>query len=879
MRWVESFWKRLVTLIYRRREQSRLDAEIEFHLEQQIGENLAKGMTPLDARRAAILDFGNPGAVAEQTVSTWSWNRIEVLLLDLRVAARTLAKQPGFSLVTILVIAFGIGAAAASITVVWSVLLKPLPFESPDRLVSIYEQSSDGRLPYNVVAPGVFAEWKRDNHGFSDLALVLNAPQYTLSDNGGAPERLRATHCSWNLFRTLGVQPQIGRSFTADDDQSSANATAILSSAIWRRRFGGDGAIVGKTIYLDAKPYTVIGVMPSWFAYPEQAVQLWLPVYHENSAEDMAALDSHTFSVVGRLKPAVTKQQAVEELSAILRRLHDSRIDNPFIGVAANIRPLVDDMVGDVSAPLYILLGATGCMLLIACLNVANLLMARTAARRRELAIRIALGGGRFRVLREQLLEIFVLFFCGSGVGLGIACMALRWFVQTRGDMARVESIHIDGVVISAILPLVFVCAVCSGAIPLLLSRCDDLASGLQESLRTTAGPRRARVRRLLVAAEVAFTLVLLVAAGLLMKSYVRLRSSDLGCAIDNVLTMRFELPEARYRERTQRAEFFDELLVRVRAVPGVEGAGLVRSVPGQGYGGDGGFAIAEHPPLPLGRSQYAITRWADPSYFSAIKIPLLQGRTFGQGQRLDSADEVMVSAAFASQYFRNEDPIGKHLITLGRRSYRIVGVVDDTRYLLAKPPQPMMYFPIEDGTLNGGTLVVRSSRNVESLARPVEQVIREMDSELAVSDVLTMDQIINRSAIDKSFEATLLANFAWVSLLLTVVGLFGMLAYLVSQRHAEIGIRLAVGAQPWQVMRLVLFDGLRPAFAGVVAGLIASVASARLIRSSLYGTAPLDPGVFAAVIGILAGVAISACLLPAWRASRLEPTAVLRNE
>jgi predicted permease len=359
----------------------------------------------------------------------------------------------------------------------------------------------------------------------------------------------------------------------------------------------------------------------------------------------------------------------------------------------------------------------------------------------------------------------------------------------------------------------------------------------------------------------------------------MRLRSNDLGCATDSMLTMHFTLPEVQYSKPSQRVAFFDDLRARVHALPGVDAASLVRAVPGEGYFGDGDVTIVEHPPLPQGQTLLAIVRWADPGYFASLRIPFLRGRTFGSNQRLDGANEVIISAEFARQYFPNEGPIGKHLIDSGRRSYEIIGVVGDTRYELAMPAEPTIYFAIDAGTVRDTALVIRAARDPESLALPVQKVIQQMDRQLAVSDVLTMNQIINQSSLDASFEATLLAALAGISLLLAAVGLFGVLAYLVTQRRTEIGIRLALGAQREHVLHLMLLDGLAPAFGGTAAGSLLAIAAAQLIRSSLYGTKPLDPSVFAGVIGLLFGVATTACLLPAWRASRVQPATVLRSE
>jgi predicted permease len=855
-----------------------LERELQSDLQLEEEEQRERGIAAEEAPYAALRAFGNPSVISEQTREVWSWDKLETLLRDLRISIRTLARQPGFSAVAMLVIAVGMGATISLFTVVWSVLLKPLPFDHPEQLVRLYESSD--RFPHNIVAPGIYGEWKRESRSFSNLALYNDFPQYNLSEGGALPEQVRATISSWDLFATLGVQPGIGRSFTPEDDQPSANGTVILSWGLWKRRFGGDASVIGRKINLDAKPYIVIGVMPRWFAFPEQKVQVFLPVYHEKRPAEMAEIDNHGFIVIGRLKPGVTREQATQEVSAIVRRIHDAHLDLPFMSSGAGMWPLIDYLVGNIKPALYMLLAATGCMLLIACLNVANLLTARSAARAREIAIRKALGGSRFRLIREQLIETFVLFSVGGAAGLALAYAALRWFVITRSDMVRAESIGLDAVVVATVAGLVLICALFAGLIPVLASRSGNLVATLQASSRSsTSGASRTGVRKVLVGAEVAFTVVLLVSAGLLLKSYMRLRSNNLGCATDNILTMHFTLPKVQYSKPAQRVAFFDDLLANVRALPGVDTASLVRAVPGEGYFGDGSVTIAEHPPLPRGQSLLAIVRWADPGYFASIKIPFLRGRTFGSDQRLDGATEAIISAEFARQYFPNEDPIGKHLIGFGRGSYEIVGVVGDTRYELAQPPDATMYFPIDAGTESGAALIIRAARDPESFGLPIQKVIQQMDRQLAVSDVLTMNQIINKSSLDANFEATLLAVFAGISLLLAAVGLFGVLSYLATQRRTEIGIRLALGAQREHVLHLMLLDGLPPAVGGAAVGSLLAIAAAQLIRSSLYATKPLDPAVFAGVIGLLFAVATAACLLPAWRASRVEPATVLRSE
>jgi putative ABC transport system permease protein len=730
----------------------------------------------------------------------------------------------------------------------------------------------------------VYDAWNRENTTFSSIALV-GSDQVDLSASGGhLPETLSTANVSWNLFPPLGVQPALGRGFAAADDSPAANGTVVLSWSLWKRRFGSDPAILNRIISIDAKPYTVIGVMPAWFEFPDSTTQLWTPVYHEKPEMIMSHLDFHNFRAVGRLKPGVTAAEATANLSMISRQLHEAHRDLPFMAAAANSRPLLEHMVGEVKRPLYVMLAATACLLLIACLNVANLLVARSAARRKEVAVRTALGGGRMRLLREHLIESFLLAMVGGGAGLVLAYAAINWLVHTRHDLARAGSIHIDGVVAAFTFGVILLCALFSGLVSAFNSDDRQVLSALHESSRGhSAGSTRARLRKTLLAVEVGLTVVLLMGDSLLVKSYQRLRSTNLGCATDNVLTMRINLPGARYKAPGPApAGFFETLLEQVRVMPGVDSAGFVTAVPGQGYWGDFGSTIAEHPPLPQGQGTFAIIRSADPGYFAAMGIPIVRGRTFGGDQKLDHANEVIISESFAKKFFPGEDPIGKHLRVMDGKQLHvsaIVGVVGDTRYAIGEPPEPMQYYPLFTGDRNNGTLVIRSSHNVEQLAIPVQQIIQNMDHDLPVSEVLTMDQLLGKSTLDQSFDAALITGFGVLSLLLAAAGLFGVLSYIVAQRSSEIGIRIALGAQRKQVLRLMLADGLRPALVGLLLGLAVSAATTRFIKAMLYETRPLDPEVFAVVAALLIASAALACLVPAWRASRLDPMRVLRME
>jgi predicted permease len=864
-----------------RKKDADLDRELRSGLELEEEEQREGGISPADARYAALRAFGNPTLIREQTRTVWSWNWLESAARDLRLSLRTLGRTPGFTVIAILVMALGIGANVALFAVVRGVLLKPLPFHDPDRLVMLYEAGlhEDAASASNLVSGGMYAEWKKQNSSYSSLALA-QAIRVGLSGSGGQlPEKLKSALFSWDVLRTLGVQPALGRDFMQADDSPAANGTVLLSWGLWKRRFGGDPAILNQTIELDAKPYIVIGVMPAWFDFPDPSTQLWTPVYHDKPEDTMTSFSDHMFRVLGRLKPGVSPAQGVADLSLISQRIHNAHRNDPFVLPSARSRPLLEHVVGEIKKPLYVLLEATCCLLLIGCLNVANLLVARAAARRKELAIRTALGGGWQRLMRQQLMECLLLSAGGGVLGLLLAFAALQWLTRTRQDLNRVESIHIDAVVVAFTVGIILLCALFSGLIAASSSSGKRMLDALHEASRSVSGGSpRATLRKVLLMIEVGLTVILLIGAGLLLKSYERLRSVDMGCLTQDVIIMHLGLPDARYPTAAQRANFYDTLLERVRALPGVEAAGFVTAAPGQGYALDWPFSIVGHPPLPPGSGLSALSLWADPKYFGAMGIPILRGSTFDSGKRLDAANETIISQSFADRYFPGEDPLGKYLRVRGKSAV-IVGIVGDTRYAIGEKPRPIQYYPLDAGVETVGTLVIRSSHGLEQFALPVQRIVSGMDRDLPVSDVLTMNQLLGESTLDQSFNTTLLVAFAALSLVLAAVGLFGVMSYIVAQRTAEIGIRIALGAKRKHVLRKMLLDGMRPAVFGLVVGLAASLEVGRLMRDLLYEIKPLDPAVFVAVAAMLLAVAAFACIVPAWRASRLDPLQALRSE
>ena len=588
-----------------RKRDADLERELQSDLELEEEEQRERGFSPEEARHAARRAFGNPTLIREHTRAVWSWNRLENLLRDLRVSARTLFRTPGFSMIAVLVMALCIGAATSLFTVVRSVLLRPLPFRDPARLVMIYEHFRDPSMNaqgfnYNAVAPADYYDWRVQTHGFEDMA-AWRYWQFNLTGEGGElPELVDARGGSWNLFPLLGVQAAIGRTFTESEDRPDGNAVTLTWN-LFERRFGGDPSIVGRQIHLDGKPYTVVGVLPKWFLYPDAKVQVWVPYASGLPPAILEHHDFHFSRVVARLRPDVTLANALSQVEAVQYRLHLQNLNAP---VAEDVAPrtINDDLALDVKKPLIILMCAVACMLLIGCLNVANLLVARGAARQREIAIRGALGAQRWTLIREQLTESLLICVAGGAAGVLLSLAATKWLASAWKDLPSAESIHVDGVVLGFACALVFSAALLAGLLPAISSTSKTVLAALQPSSRSAAGSQsRTALRKTLLTVEIATTVVLLIAAGLLLKSFWRLRTTDVGCATDNVLTMGYSLPAKKYDSPEKVNAFNEALLERVRAMPGVRAAALGSSVPGAGSGGDDSFTISEHPPIAPG--------------------------------------------------------------------------------------------------------------------------------------------------------------------------------------------------------------------------------------------------------------------------------------
>ncbi|RZU42336.1 ABC transporter permease [Edaphobacter modestus] len=887
MRWLDQVRRSAGTLLRRESETARLDEEMRFHLEQEEAERIRRGVSPDEARRSARREFGNPALLRDEVRRGWSWAWMETIARDLRFAVRALMRSPGFTVTAVAVMALCIGATTCLFTIVRAVLLEPLPFRDSDKLVMVYEhfRANTSGSPYNPVATGDFYDWRKQTHGFEDIASFYSWSFNVSGDHGELPEVAQAAQGSWNLFHLLGVEPALGRTFTESEDRLGQAPVAVLTWSFFQRRFGGDRSIIGKQVRLDSKPYTIVGVLPKWFTYPEARTQLWVPYADGKTAEWLDRHDDHRAYAIARLRPDVSLKTAIGEVSALQYRMHMDRPGKP-VAEDALARPMIDDVVEDVKTPLEMMMAAVGCMLMIGCLNVSNLLVARGAARQKEMAIRGALGAGRIALLREQMTETIILCAGGGVLGLLLALVGTEWLKGHWHGLPRADSIHVDGMIVLFAAGVVGLTAILAGLLPALSSTQKGILGALKDSSRAAgAGVSRARLRKVLLSAEIALTVVLLIAAGLLLKSFVQLRTTDLGIDGDHVLTMGYGLPVDQYSKPEQRVAFAEALLERMRRIPGVQAAGLGSVVPGAGWGGDQVFIVPERPNYEPGKQPDAAYRVADPKYFDVLKIPLIAGRVFDAHDRLDQSKKVIITKELAKRYYPGENPLGRNIVmgtdvTDKKRTFEIVGIVGDALWRVGEKPKATAYFPAFSGDQERRlTLVVRTSGDPLSFAVAMQKAFAALDPQLPVVDVLTIPQIVGESTVNQSLTASLVLAFAALSLLLAGVGLYGVLSYLVTQRVTEIGIRIALGAQRAQVLGLVLRDGLRPVAMGLVIGVCGGAAVGYVIRSLLYGTRPMDPVVLAAMVATLLLVAAIACAAPAWRASSVDPMQALRTE
>jgi putative ABC transport system permease protein len=761
-------------------------------------------------------------------------------------------------------------------------LLRPLPYKDPEQLVMVWEDASRQGYPRDTPAAANFVDWRDQNSVFSGMAAMASA--YLNLTGVGDPERLQGQLVSASLFPLLGVEPQLGRVFTAAEDQPGAPNVVLLSHRLWQRRFGGDPAIVGKTLSLSGQTYTVVGVMPARFQFPEKDVDLWVPIAF--SAAAAANRNRHYLEVIARLKPGVTLPQAQSEMTTIGARLQQQYPQsNTDVGVA--VTSLHEHVVGDIKPALLILLGAVGLVLLIACANVANLLLARAAIRQKEIALRVALGARRWRLLRQFLTESVLLATLGGLLGLAIAFAGLLLLASfIPENIAQAREISLDVKVLGFTLLVAWVTGLVFGLAPaiqaLRMNQGETLKEGGRDSVTGRSGKR---LRGLLVMAEVAVSLVLLIAAGLLINSFLRLRNIDPGFKVDHLLTMKIELPEPKYEAFAQRAAFYTDLVQRVQSLAGVRSAAVTTNVPLYRQGNSTSVQLEGKPQPPPGQEPIVVTRIISPSYFDTMSIPLLAGRKLTDQDTETTPNAVVISETMARRFWPGEEAIGKRLAAGRARTdadwIQVVGIVKDVRqFQLNAEPRPQMYVSYRQADFFAPEdLVVKTDVEPASLAAAVRKVVWEIDKDQPVSNIKTMEEILGDSIARQRFSMLLLGVFAGVALLLAAVGIYGVMSYSVAQRTHEIGIRMALGAQTGAVLKLAVGYGLKLVVAGVLIGLVAAFVLTRLMSTLLFGVTPTDPATFALISLLLIAVAALASYIPARRATKVDPLIALRYE
>jgi putative ABC transport system permease protein len=808
------------------------------------------------------------------------------LVNDLKFAIRQLLKNPGFTAVAVLTLALGIGANTAIFSVVNAVLLRPAPYPNPDRLVWIWENRLSKNIPINPASPGNLQDWRDQSQTFERLS-AWDGHNFNLTDHG-APERVLGAKVFADFFEVLGARPALGRSFLPEDDRAGSQPVALLSHGLWQRRFGGDTNILGKALTIDGKSFTVIGVMSPQHAVPFNLFDLWTPFALE--ADRMKAHGDRFLRPIGRLKPGVTVQQAQAELAAITRRL-EQLYPQENTGIGVSVIPFNEMFSGEIRLPLLVLLGAVGFVLLIACANVANLLLARSAAREKEIALRAALGATRLRLTRQLFMETLLLCALGAAAGLGLAVYGvevLRAFVPAVSSNYKVpipglDHMGIDRWVLLFTLGLSFVTALLCGLAPAVKTSKVDLNDSLKEGSRGAGGGVcGGRLRSLLVVSEVALTLVLLIGAGLMTESFWRLRDVHLGFDPRNVLTMSLSLPASKYSEEQQRADFYEQLVQRVQALPGVKAVAVANYVPLSGHWGTVGFRIEGRPALAPGDYLSAEARTVSAGYFRAMAIPVLEGRGFTAADRLKAPQVVMINQTMARRFWSNEDPIGQRL-NLGSTNvdvWEIVGVVGDVRHFGPDAEaRAEIFFPHGQVPLNWMSLIVRTMGDPQNLVAAVRAEVQAIDPAQPVYDIQTMEKLVAQSIAPRRFAMFLLGIFAGVALLLGTIGIYGVISYVVSKRTHEIGIRMALGARHRDVLRMVIQQGMKLALLGIGLGLAGAVALTRMLQALLFEVKPFEPQTFLLTTFILISVAFLACWLPARRAARVAPMDALRYE
>jgi putative ABC transport system permease protein len=806
---------------------------------------------------------------------------MDSLWKDLQFAIRVLWRSPGFSGVALLALVLGIGANTAIFSVVNAVLIRPLPFRDPARLVMVWE-TSPRTGENNVANPQNFADWQKRNRSFEKMAAYVPFQQTVSLTGEGTPEEVPVNFATRDFFHILGVQPIRGRDFLPEEDVAGdKNNVALISEGLWRRRYGADPGIVGKKLIVRGTPTMVVGVLPASFRFPDVKADIWELIHVDSQAPRRGRF----LSPIARLKPGVTIAQAQVDMGMIATQLAR---ENPAFDTkwGASVVPMREQFTGELRTPLLVLLGAVGMVLLIACANVANLMLMRSSVRQREMAIRTSLGASRARIARQLLVESTILGSVGGVLGLLVAVWAkdgLLAILPESMSVAKVNSVTIDQNVLEFTVIASLGTGLLFGLLPALRASRTDLNDTLKEGGRAaSASLSRNRMRAALVAGEMAVALMLLIGAGLLIKSFVRLENVPPGFQPDRILSMRIGLTGPRYGKPEQSSAGLLEIVRRIEQVPGVASAGSIQWPPLSGLGSATGFWVASRPTPKPSEEPVTGVSIVTPGYFSTMGIPLIRGRMFSERDRAGSPQVTIVSQSLARQQFPGVDPIGQRIfVQWGRQTpYQIVGVVGDVKHVgLDKESEPNVYFPDAQEPNGGGTLVIRTGVDPMKIAPTIEQVIHAYDKDQAIADIQPLDVFLSKSVARPRFQSVLLASFAGLALLLAAIGIFGVMSYSVAQRSHELGIRVALGAQRGQVLRLVVGQGLLLAMIGTAAGLAGAFVLTRYLRSLLFNVSPTDPWTFIAVPVVLCAVAFGASYFPARRAAGVDPIEALRYE
>ena len=881
--------KRRLRALFRKSELEReLDCELRFHLEKEIEQNVARGMNQEEARWAALRSFGGVEQVKEESRDVRGVRFVEELLQDLRYSVRVLRRQPGFTLTVVITLALGIGANTAIFSVVNAVLLRELPLKNPEEVMWVWSTRTDrDKAPFTLPD---FLDYRDQNGTLEQIAAFCNVG---LNLTGSEKtERLQAMRVSANLFELLGVDASAGRLFVVEDDDPARRQVVVLSFESWQRRFGGDPQVVGKALNLDGESYTVVGVLPRTFNLPDRDAELAIPLRPLRDPLRELRSSTNFLRAVARLKPGVTRQQAESDLTAIVARQRQQFGDPYLKKTGVHLVPIYEETVGNVRTALWVLLGAVGMVLLIACSNLAALSLARASARHHEISIRKALGATSVRLVRQLLAENLLLTLLGGAAGFLLAIWGTRLLLALSPTrLPRDNEIGLDLTVLVFAAGASALAAVVFGVLPALLATRSEMRRGLLGGTSRGAGEgaSRNRSRSILVVAEVSLSFILLIGAGLLIRSFISTQAVDPGFDSSNTLAVRLSLPKANYQNRAAVSLFYDELSNRLQALPGVESVGAISLLPMSP-----GLRVVPFIPKGQGASKgdsfVAQYRLVSPDYFRAMKIPLRQGRTFDSHDRDDRAPVTIVNETLASKFFPNGDAIGAQIQiddnNTGPRPVEIVGVVGDVKHVsLEDKPTIDIYLPIaqvhEDGVsalTNSMYWVLRSTSDTVALEPAIRRELRSVDADIASADLRTLESYLSDSVAPRRFNLRLLTIFSVAALLLAATGIYGLISYSVAQRTPELGIRLALGASRKNIFRIILGQGLRLVVVGLVLGLIGAFALTRMIRSLMFGVTPSDPITFVAVSSLLIVVTIAAGGLPAFRATKLDPVRTLRE-